>query len=259
MIREEFQTEAKEPIYSGSQTETTYKSDVEGKWAWQIRIGSFVLFVATVIINYVIGLQTGKVSDTYHLYITPPGMFFLIWAVIYTSLTVVNVYNLIKNQWSKKTHFLFAISNILNTAWILIFNIGNDAAVFVCSFILIAIVPALLKTWYSLAERPPNSFDCWTYVTRNVFAFYLGWVIAAANLNLGIDIVYWWNAKKETQLAIFWVMAPLCAIGATAFNYVQEGKRGLLSCFMLWGSVIWAFTGAAITSNGCLAGTLSLC
>lgn len=54
-------------------------------------------------------------------------------------------------------------------------------------------------------------------------------------------------------------MAPLCAVLGTAFNYIQEGKRGLLSCFALWISVIWAFTGAAITSHGCLTGSLSLC
>lgn len=71
--------------------------------------------------------------------------------------------------------------------------------------------------------------------------------------------MYWWGGDKKTQLAIFWIMAPLLAIGATAFNYVREGKKGLLSCFILWASVAWAFSGAAITSNGCLNGTLSLC
>lgn len=205
------------------------------------------------------GLKTGAVSDAYHLYVTPPGMFFLIWAVIYTSLAIVNIYNLIKNEWSRKTHLFFAMSNILNTLWILIFNIGNNAAVYSCSLILILLVPVLLKTWFTLGERPEKSFNYWTYITRNVFAFYLGWVIAATNLNFGMDIVYWWGAAKETQMAIFWVMAPLCAVGATAFNYVMEGKQGLLSCFMLWLSVTWAFTGAAITSNGCLTGSLSLC
>ncbi len=54
-------------------------------------------------------------------------------------------------------------------------------------------------------------------------------------------------------------MAPLCAIGGFAFNWIREGKRGVLSCFCLWLSVAWAFTGAGITSNGCLNETLTLC
>jgi hypothetical protein len=77
-----------------------------------------------------------------------------------------------------------------------IFDIGNNEAVFACSFILLAVVPILLKTWFTLGNRPSKSFNYWTYITRNVFAFYLGWVVAAANLGLGIDIVYWWNENK---------------------------------------------------------------
>jgi len=58
----------------------------------------------------------------------------------------------------------------------------------------------------------------WTYFMRNTFALYLGWVIAATNINLGMDIVYWWGASKETQMIIFWVMAPLCAFGGFSLN-----------------------------------------
>lgn len=135
-------------------------------------------------------------SDQYHLYVTPPGMFFSIWAVIYTALAIVNIYNLIKNEWSKEVHFWFTLSNIANTLWILIFNIGNNAAIYACSFILISLIPFILKTWYALGNRPEESFNAWTYVTRNIFAFYLGWVIAAANINFGMNIVYWWGANK---------------------------------------------------------------
>lgn len=49
-------------------------------------------------------------------------------------------------------------------------------------------------------------------------------------------------------------MAPLCAIGAFLFNYIKYGKVGVLSCFCLWISVIWAFVGAGITSNKCIHG-----
>lgn len=49
-------------------------------------------------------------------------------------------------------------------------------------------------------------------------------------------------------------MAPLCAIGAFAFNYINYGKIGALSCFCLWISVTWAFVGAGIRSNECIHG-----
>jgi hypothetical protein len=43
-------------------------------------------------------------------------------------------------------------------------------------------------------------------------------VVAATNLNFGMVIVYWWHANPVTQLIIFWIMAPLTAIGLTALN-----------------------------------------
>ena len=41
-----------------------------------MRIISFLIFGACVAVNYLIGLQTGSVSDKYSLYVTPPSMFF---------------------------------------------------------------------------------------------------------------------------------------------------------------------------------------
>lgn len=87
---------------------------------------------------------------------------------------------------------------------------------------------------------------------RNFWAFYLGWCIAASNLNFGIDIVYWWDGSKKAQLIVFWIMTPLLAVGAFTFNFIKYGKYGALSCFFLWISVAWAFIGAGITSNKCL-------
>lgn len=59
-------------------------------------------------------------------------------------------------------------------------------------------------------------------------------------------IVYSWKASHTTQMVIFWIMAPLCAIGITLLNLHLEGVFGLKSCLALWASVIWAFVGAAI-------------
>ncbi len=81
-------------------------------------------------------------------------MFFLIWAVIYTGLAVANIYNLIKNVWSIKVHAFFALSNILNTIWILVFNVGNNVAVYCSSLILILLIPAILLTWIELGKVP---------------------------------------------------------------------------------------------------------
>ncbi len=97
-------------------------------------------------------------------------------------------------------------------------------------------------------------------IMRNFIAFYLGWSIAASNLNIGINFVHIFGASKDSQVYLFWILAPLCAIGATLFNYKKYGMHGLKSCFCLWLSVIWAFVGAAIHTGECLGDpTVSRC
>lgn len=39
-------------------------------------------------------------------------------------------------------------------------------------------------------------YNWFVLLSRNTYAFFLGWIIAAANLALGIWIVYWWGASK---------------------------------------------------------------
>jgi len=56
---------------------------------------------------------------------------------------------------------------------------------------------------------------------RNVYALYLGWVIAATNINFGMDLVYFFGVAKETQMLVFWIVAPICAVGVFAFSFIR--------------------------------------
>lgn len=60
-------------------------------------------------------------------------------------------------------------------------------------------------------------------------------------------------------MIIFWVLAPMCALGAFGFNTFKWGKQGALSCFVLFASVGWAFAGAGITSYNCSNYLQELC
>jgi len=164
------------------------------------------------------------------------------------------IYNFFKNVWTLKTHFWFGVSNILNILWTIVFDIGSLKSVFVASFILFGITFSIFMTWVEMGNISFRKINILTYIMRNIWAFYLGWCIAASNLNFGIDIVYWWEFSNKTQLIIFWIMTPLCAIGGFTYNYFKYGRYGVWSCFCLWFSVAWAFIGAAITSNKFLNG-----
>ena len=145
------------------------------------------------------------------------------------------------------------MTHLLLIAWICLFSLGSLTDLLICAPILITMVISGLKVWIEMGKQ--KEFTWFTYFSRNVFAFYLGWVIAAANLNIGIVLVYGLKVSYTTQLVVFWISSPLFAIGATLLNVLKEGRRGLLSCLSLWASVAWAFVGAAITSASCLQAT----
>lgn len=128
---------------------------MEGKFKWPIRIFTPLLFGCTILTNYLLGFNNNKeVSDKFHLYVTPPGFFFIIWAVIYSGLAIANVYNLIKNVWNLKTHIFFGVTNIINIVWTLVFDIGNLASTVASAVLLITLTVFILLTWIEIGNIP---------------------------------------------------------------------------------------------------------
>lgn len=162
---------------------------------------------------------------------------------------IVNIINTIKNIWTIREHVALAINNLLLDIWAIVFDLGTDEGVFAAFFLLVSIIPVLFYFWSSAGKLKP--IDEFTFLSRNAYALYLGWVVAAANLNLGIMIVYWWQSSLITELITFWVMTPICALVVTSIIIYREGTFGLRCFFLFWISMIWAFVGAAMTSKRC--------
>lgn len=133
--------------------------------------------------------------------------------------------------------------------WAIVFDQGTDPGVFTAFFFLLSIIPVVLYFWTNAGKLKP--FDEFTFLSRNAYAFYLGWVVAATNLNLGVMIVYWWQGSVFTELIVFWILTPFSAFVVTGVIIYREGVFGLRCYFLFWISMIWAFVGAAMTSKRC--------
>jgi tryptophan-rich sensory protein len=126
---------------------------IDGKYRWPIRLAAPILLAATIGVNYAMGINRNKeVSDAYHLYTTPPGYFFIVWSVIYTTLIISNIYNLITNKWNLKTHIYFGISNVISIIWTVIFNGGSLAEIVISSFVLFLLCISILLTWIEMGH-----------------------------------------------------------------------------------------------------------
>ena len=128
-------------------------SGVQGKYQWIIRILTPLLFIAVLVINQVEGTTKNKqTSDKFHLWVTPPGMFFAIWAVIYTGVAITTIYNIIKNVWSIKSHFWFGMSNVLSIFWTVVFDHGELWTTVVASVIILCLALSVLLLWTELGR-----------------------------------------------------------------------------------------------------------
>ena len=126
---------------------------IDGKFRWPIRLVGPLLLITTIAVNYAMGINRNKeVSDAYHLYTTPPGYFFIIWSIIYTTLIISNIYNLIKNKWNLKTHIYFAISNVISIIWTVIFNGGSLTEIVISSFVLFLLCIFIFMTWVEMGH-----------------------------------------------------------------------------------------------------------
>ena len=174
-----------------------------------------------LIVSGIVGRKTGTISAQYNLLVTPPGAFFAIWGIIYTSLVVSGFYFVINDVWSAGVMAIFAVVCILNGLWIYFFSYGTIISTNICTIVLI-VMAVLNGTQWALTELKGNQFSSsiysWNLVNRNILAFYQGWLVAAANLNIGMTLVYSFGVSKQTQAKIFWVMCPLCIIGMIILN-----------------------------------------
>ena len=102
--------------------------------------------------NYLGGMETIMVSNVYKLYVTPPPLFFIIWAVIFAFMGLVQIYNLWKNRWTLETHVYIGIQNLLLIIWVNVFGIGTDVAVYICFPIIVCMVAVTAKAWHELGK-----------------------------------------------------------------------------------------------------------
>ena len=72
------------------------------------------------------GITTGAISDSFPVFFTPAGYVFSIWGVIYIGLIAFGIYQALPGQRDNPRLLRlgpwFAISNLLNTAWIFLWQ-----------------------------------------------------------------------------------------------------------------------------------------
>lgn len=189
------------------------------------------------------GMNTGQISDLYPSLFTPAGITFSIWSVIYLLLIAFTIYQLyyyfVKPSFPR-LGWLFAISCLLNSIWIVAWHyLLPELALLVMLGLLIVLILIFLH----LQQHPPETFTEKAFI-RLPFTIYLAWICVATIANSAAVLVSYRESfslgNEEAWTIIMMTIAFLLALFIT-LRYKAPAFAAV---------VIWALIGIFLRWQG---------
>jgi hypothetical protein len=187
------------------------------------QIAVIVVSLATITINILAdalpinGLNTGRISDTFHVYFVPAGYVFAIWGLIYIGMLTYAVYQALPEQKEnprlQATGWWVVLSGLANSMWIFLWHyeqfVGTLAAMLVLLASLIAIYLRL-----GISESKVSKSETWLVCVP--FSIYLGWITVAtvANVTDVLDYVKWnqFGRSDGTWMVVILIAVVIIAV-----------------------------------------------
>lgn len=174
------------------------------------------------------GLKTGQISALYPTLLTPAGITFSIWGVIYALAGLFVLYEIFSENDSAvgKFGWLFAISCGLNIAWIFFWQYRMMLP---ATIVIAALWAVLLQLSHRSSGEPR--------FIRAMTSIYLAWITVAAAAQLFILLSVMIPAVHLSMPAILITMGALLIL--TLYSLVMTRKRDMY--FGL--TMVWALAG----------------
>ena len=203
-----------------------------------------ILVILTVMITITIniladalpinGLNTGAISDSFHVYFVPAGYVFAIWGLIYIGLIAYAIYQALPAQ--KNNPRLQAISwwvvlgGLANCAWIFLWHYQQFVGTLAAMLILLA---TLIAVYLRLGSGPTKVTAGETWVVRVPFSIYLGWITVATVANV-TDVLNYLKWNSFGLAAQTWFLIVLVAVLAISILMSMNHRDVAYILVILW-------------------------
>jgi hypothetical protein len=201
--------------------------------------------LVTILINYfastlpINGQTTGEISLKYNNLFVPASYTFTIWGVIYLSLAVFIVYQLIdsfrihqeEDSFLDRIGVWFVVSCIANSTWIFMWHYE----VLLLSVVLILILlSALIIIALRLLTNPIPTSEAERYFVHLPFRLYFGWITVAviANISAWLVSIHWNGLGLPEQ---FWTILMAFVAATIAIFMFLRRSDFYFSLVVLWG------------------------
>ncbi len=209
------------------------------------QIVTVLAFIVTLAVNGaanalpINGQTTGQISDRFQVYVIPAGYVFAIWGVIYVGLLAFTIFQAVRGDHPvvRRIGWLPAISGILNTVWLLLFQYEQFVlTVPLMVALLLTLIAIHLRLWSVRDQLDTAS----RWAVRIPFSVYLGWITVAtiANVAQTLAAVGFDGFGIEPVLIASAVLLLGLAIAARFVWRFGDVAYGLV--------IVWAYAGIVV-------------
>jgi hypothetical protein len=158
------------------------------------------------------GLNTGKISDGFHVYFVPAGYVFAIWGLIYIGLLTYAVYQSLPAQKDnprlQATGWWVVLGGLANSTWIFLWHYELFVGTLAAMLVLLA---SLIATYLRLGIGRTKVSAVENWFVRVPFSIYLGWITVATIANV-TDVLSYLKWNQFGHSAGTWMLITLFAV-----------------------------------------------
>ena len=217
------------------------KKDVLRQW---VVIITFVIMIAANTVAEVLplnGQTTKQISDSFNVIFVPAAYVFSIWGVIYLALLAFTIYQALPKQREnpkiRKIGYLFAISNIANAAWIVLWHYNLYVLTMIDMVVLLGLL-ILIYLRVNSSKPEWNTIEPW--FVRVPFSIYLGWITVATIAN-ATALIYFLGFHPSGQISRI-LTTGLLGVGVILAGLMSWTRKDIAYPLVL----IWAFIGLGV-------------
>jgi hypothetical protein len=187
------------------------------------------------------GLNTGTISDRFHVYFVPAGYVFAIWGVIYIGLIAYAIYQALPSQREnprlRATGWWVVLGGLANCVWLFLWHYEQFPLTLIA---MLALLATLLITYLRLGTGRTSVSRAETWAVRVPMSIYLGWITVAtvANVTELLDYLKWNGFGIAPEVWMLIVLAAVLVI-AVLMNFARRDVAYALV-------ILWALAGISI-------------
>jgi hypothetical protein len=210
-----------------------------------------IVVIMTILVTLVInglanalplnGLNTGQISDRFHVYFVPAGYVFSIWGVIYLGLIVFAVFQALPSQREnprlRATGWWISLGGLANSTWIFLWHYQQFPLTLIAMLVLLA---TLIVTYLRLGIGRTAAPTAETWAARLPFSIYLGWITVATVANAA-DVLndVGWNGFGFAPEIWMGIMLAAVLVIAALMNFTRRDVAYALV-------ILWALAGISV-------------